>query len=57
MLPVMQPAEKSEHPDPWQKFATDFENGWKQLPNKAFFFTLLAAWLLLFQFLGNATFG
>jgi exosortase len=30
---------------------------WQQLPNKGLFFTLLAAWLLLFQFLGNATFG
>jgi exosortase len=27
------------------------------LPNKAFFFTLLAAWLLLFQFWGNSILG
>jgi len=27
------------------------------LPHKGFFFLLLAAWLMLFQFLGNSTFG
>ena len=30
---------------------------WNQLPDKAFFFTLLVAWLVLFQFWGNSTFG
>ncbi|MGA2800890.1 MAG: exosortase/archaeosortase family protein [Verrucomicrobiota bacterium] len=30
---------------------------WHRLPDKTFFFTLLAAWLLLFQFLGNSIFG
>jgi exosortase len=30
---------------------------WHRLPNKAFFFTLLAAWLLLFQFCGNSILG
>ena len=30
---------------------------WAQLPNKPLFFGLLAAWLLLFQFLGNSTLG
>jgi len=30
---------------------------WWRLPDKAFFFVLLAAWLALFQFLGNSTFG
>ena len=38
-------------------FAEEFGECWRQLPNKGFFFTLLAAWLLLFQFLGNCTFG
>jgi len=37
--------------------ATDLAESWRKLPNKAFFFSLLAAWVLLFQFLGNATFG
>src|SRR5712671_9144 len=30
---------------------------WRRLPNKFFFFTLLAAWLLLFQFWGNSILG
>ena len=29
---------------------------WAQLPNRAFFFTLAAAWIVLFVFLGNPTF-
>jgi len=30
---------------------------WRLLPNKSIFFTLLAAWALLFQFLGNSVLG
>src|SRR5260221_1171837 len=30
---------------------------WQRLPNKVFFFTLLGAWLVLFQFLGNSILG
>jgi exosortase len=30
---------------------------WHRLPNKAFFFALLAAWVLLFQFWGNSILG
>lgn len=30
---------------------------WQKLPNKLFFFALLAAWLALFQFLGNSLLG
>lgn len=30
---------------------------WRQLPNKMFFFSLAAAWVALFLFLGNSTFG
>lgn len=30
---------------------------WHQLPNKTFFFGLLALWLALFQFLGNSVLG
>ena len=30
---------------------------WQRLPNKVFFFTLLAAWALLFQFWGNSILG
>lgn len=39
------------------QFQTDLVDGWRRLPNKRFFFLLLASWLALFQFLGNATFG
>jgi exosortase len=30
---------------------------WQRLPNKSFFFALLAAWMLLFQFWGNPILG
>lgn len=38
-------------------FPAEFADCWQKLPNKGLFFILLAAWLLLFQFLGNGTFG
>src|SRR5579871_6379000 len=38
-------------------FKVEFARCWKQIPNKGIFFGLLVAWLALFQFLGNATFG
>jgi len=38
-------------------FSTEFVSCWRQLPDKGLFFVLLAAWLVLFQFLGNSTFG
>src|SRR5258706_6992103 len=44
---------KSTPPD-WR---TDAVACWHRLPNKAFFFTLLAAWLALFQFWGNSILG
>ena len=39
------------------EFQTELVDAWRRLPNKRFFFVLLAAWLALFQFLGNSTFG
>ena len=30
---------------------------WQRLPNKLFFFTLLAAWVVLFQWWGNSMLG
>jgi exosortase len=44
---------KETKPDWWR----DSVDCWHRLPNKTFFFTLLAAWLMLFQSLGNSTFG
>jgi exosortase len=36
---------------------TDTLECWQRLPNKAFFFKLLTAWVLLFQFWGNSIFS
>ena len=38
-------------------FWQDSMDCWRRLPNKFFFFLLLAAWLALFQFLGNSILG
>lgn len=38
-------------------FQRDTVDCWQRLPNKTFFFVLLAAWLALFQFLGNSILG
>src|SRR3954470_7059781 len=40
-----------------EEFRIELEHCWRRLPNKTFFFVLLAAWLALFQFLGNSTLG
>jgi exosortase len=40
-----------------EDFQSELVAAWRQLPNKRFFFILLACWLALFQFLGNSTFG
>jgi exosortase len=48
---------KQNSSEPAPSFAEELAESWRQLPNKGLFFTLLAAWLLLFQFYGNATFG
>ena len=49
----------NDHPDnePPKNFWQDTVDCWRRLPNKAFFFALLAAWLALFQFLGNPILG
>lgn len=40
-----------------EEFRIEFLESWHRLPNKGFFFVLLAGWLALFHFLGNSTFG
>jgi exosortase len=40
-----------------EDFRIQFMECWQRLPNKALFLVLLAAWLALFQFLGNSTLG
>ena len=39
------------------KFRSEFLSCWHQLPDKGLFCALLGAWLMLFHFLGNCTFG
>src|SRR5438128_955510 len=38
-----------------QELQQDLAECWQRLPNKAFFFSILLAWLALFQWLGNST--
>ncbi|MBK9140410.1 MAG: exosortase/archaeosortase family protein [Verrucomicrobia bacterium] len=38
-------------------FRAEFPSTWRGIPDKPLFFGLLAAWLALFHFLGNSTFG
>jgi len=40
-----------------EEFRIEFLECWRKVPNKGFFLVLLAAWLILFQFLGNSTLG
>lgn len=40
-----------------EEFRIEFLDCWRQLPNKGFFFGLLAAWVALFQFVGNSVLG
>ena len=47
------PAEKAKRPS----FTEELAEFWGNLPDKGVFFGLLAAWLALFHFLGNSTFG
>ncbi len=40
-----------------EDFRIEFLHVWRRLPNKGFFFVMLLAWFILFQFLGNSTLG
>lgn len=40
-----------------EEFLVEFRAFWAQLPDKPLFFTLLGAWLVLFQFLGHCSFN
>lgn len=44
------------HP-PNDSLSEEIRSCWRNLPDKTLFFGLLMAWLLLFQFLGNSSFG
>lgn len=40
-----------------EEFRLEFQQCWPRIPNKLPFFVLLAAWVVLFQLLGNSTLG
>lgn len=40
-----------------EEFREELPQVWAAIPDKGLFFGLVAAWLLVFQFLGNATYG
>lgn len=42
---------------PTDSLSDEIRASWRALPDKGLFFGLLAAWLLLFQFFGNSSFG
>jgi exosortase len=48
---------ESPKPEVQSSFLQDAAACWRRLPNKIFFFALLACWLALFQFLGNSILG
>jgi exosortase len=49
--------EKSEGLSALEEFRRDFPGVWKSIPFKGVFISLLVLWVLLFEFLGNSTFG
>lgn len=49
--------ESSERLSAFEEFRRDFPGVWKSIPYKGLFISLLVAWVLLFEFLGNSTFG
>lgn len=40
-----------------EEFREELPRVWQRIPDKRLFFALLGVWLLIFQFLGNSTFG
>jgi exosortase len=49
--------EKTERLSALEEFRRDFPAVWKTIPYKGVFVSLLVLWVLLFEFLGNSTFG
>jgi len=58
-MPTAEIATEPEQPKPaaGPSFLEELGDAWRQAPEKALFLGLLIPWLLLFQFLGNSTFG
>ncbi len=40
-----------------QEFVREFPSVWRRIPGKGLFTSLLVVWVLLFEFVGNSTFG
>lgn len=51
------PEEKDRKAGGLDAFRADLVEFWRQLPDKPFFFGMLAVWAALFHFLGNCVFG
>src|SRR5688500_20083083 len=49
--------EKAERPSAWEEFRREVPSVWKSMPFKGVSVSLLTAWVLLFEFLGNSTLG
>jgi exosortase len=49
--------EKCERPSALQEFKQEFPGVWAGIPHKGLFTAVLVIWVLLFEFLGNSTFG
>src|SRR5215213_10172390 len=50
-------AENTYQPSLLEELRDELPIIWKNIPHKGVFVSLLAAWVLLFEFLGNSTFG
>ncbi len=53
----MNAVESKKNDGRFATFGQELAGCWRQLPDKFFFLSLLAAWLSLFHFHGNSTFG
>ena len=49
--------ETNPKPNLIEQFCSEFAAGWHGMPDKGLFFALFVAWVALFHFLGNSTFG
>lgn len=52
-MSAIQPAREGDN----YSFTDDARGCWRRLPDKALFFPLLLAWMAIFFFIGNSTFG
>jgi exosortase len=48
---------KTHLPEPRHRFLDELQAGWRAMPSKGLFLSLLALWIAFFHFLGNSTLG